>query len=157
MKAIYYYDSPIGQIGIQETDGAVTWIGMKAQAPEEGAIWEETPLIRDAAEQLKEYFSGKRKTFSLPLNPKGTEFQKKVWDALLQIPFGQTRTYGEIARQIGNPKACRAVGMANHVNPIMIVIPCHRVIGAKGKLTGYAGALPMKEKLLFEIEKISVH
>jgi len=111
----------------------------------------ETALIKKAAKQLSEYFSGKRKEFDLPLSFTGTDFQKKVWSALLTIPYGETRSYGQIAAQIGNPKASRAVGMANNRNPISILCPCHRVIGADGSLTGYGGGLEAK-KFLLELE-----
>lgn len=114
----------------------------------EDAVRKKTKLIEEVSKQLKEYFSGKRQVFDLPLRPEGTPFQKKVWEALKTIPFGQTRTYQEIAVQIGNPKACRAVGGANNKNPISIIIPCHRVIGAGGSLVGYGGGLSLKEKLL---------
>ena len=107
-----------------------------------------SPLQREVDKQMREYFEGKRKEFDLPLRPEGTVFQKKVWNALLEIPFGETRSYQDIANAVGSPKACRAVGMANHQNPIIIVIPCHRVIGKNGKLVGYGGGLSMKEKLL---------
>ena len=107
-----------------------------------------SPLQREVDKQMREYFEGKRKEFDLPLRPEGTVFQKKVWNALLEIPFGETRSYQDIANAVGSPKACRAVGMANHQNPIIIVIPCHRVIGKSGKLVGYGGGLSMKEKLL---------
>lgn len=107
-----------------------------------------SPLQREVDKQMGEYFEGKRKAFELPLRPEGTDFQKKVWNALLEIPFGETRSYQDIANAVGSPKACRAVGMANHQNPIIIVIPCHRVIGKNGKLVGYGGGLSMKEKLL---------
>ena len=107
-----------------------------------------SPLQREVDKQMGEYFEGKRKEFDLPLRPEGTDFQKKVWNALLEIPFGETRSYQDIANAVGSPKACRAVGMANHQNPIIIVIPCHRVIGKNGKLVGYGGGLSMKEKLL---------
>ncbi|NLK00335.1 MAG: methylated-DNA--[protein]-cysteine S-methyltransferase [Clostridia bacterium] len=112
----------------------------------------ETPLLQRAAQQLDEYFNGKRKNFDLPLAPQGTEFQKKVWGALLEIPYGETRSYKDIAIQIENPKAFRAVGMANNRNPISIIIPCHRVVGHNGRLVGYGGGLPMKEYLL-DLEK----
>ena len=114
----------------------------------------ETPLLKRAAEEIKEYLDRKRMIFDIPLLPAGTEFERAVWDALLEIPFGETRTYGQIAERIGRPKACRAVGRANGRNPISILIPCHRVIGAGGALTGYAGGLDMKRELL-DIEKIS--
>ena len=107
-----------------------------------------SPLQRTVEEQLLEYFEGKRKKFELPLSPDGTVFQKKVWNALLDIPYGEERSYQDIAVAVGSPKGCRAVGMANHNNPIIIVIPCHRVIGKSGKLVGYGGGLDMKERLL---------
>lgn len=114
-----------------------------------------SPLLGQAADQLREYFAGQRKTFDLPLAPQGTAFQKAVWKALLEIPYGQTCTYGDIARRIGNPRAARAVGMANHCNPLMIVVPCHRVVGSGGALTGYACGLDIK-KFLLELEKAHV-
>ena len=106
------------------------------------------PLLEEAARQLRAYFAGQRQAFSLPLGPRGTAFQLQVWQALQTIPYGEVRTYGEIARAIGKPKACRAVGMANHKNPISIIVPCHRVVGADGSLTGYGGGLAAKEFLL---------
>ena len=113
---------------------------------------ESTELTDKAAKQLDEFFAGKRKHFDLPLLPKGTDFQRSVWKALQEIPYGETRSYKQIAEAINNPKACRAVGLANNRNPIWIVIPCHRVIGSNGALTGYGGGLEMKQRLL-EIEK----
>lgn len=106
------------------------------------------PVLVETARQLEEYFTGRRKTFSVPLDFNGTDFQKAVWNALLNIPFGETRSYGEIAVQLGNPKAVRAVGAANGKNPISIIAPCHRVIGSNGKLTGFAGGLAAKALLL---------
>lgn len=120
-------------------------------AEPDGAVRKRTELIEKVSEQLREYLAGERQAFDLPLRPEGTEFQKKVWDALTAIPYGETRSYQEIAVQIGNPEACRAVGMANNRNPIPIIIPCHRVIGARGSLVGYGGGLDIKVKLL-EIE-----
>ncbi len=114
----------------------------------EGFMKQDTPLLLEAKRQLEEYFAGLRAAFSLPLAPKGTEFQKRVWRELENIPYGKTSTYGQIAEAIGNPNASRAVGGANHHNPIAIMIPCHRVIGADGRLTGYAGGLDIKETLL---------
>jgi methylated-DNA-[protein]-cysteine S-methyltransferase len=105
-------------------------------------------FFKDIKTQVMEYFNRKRKEFDILLNPQGTEFQKKVWQALYAIPYGEVRTYKDIATAIGNPKACRAVGMANSVNPIPIIVPCHRVIGSSGKLTGFASGLNAKEKLL---------
>lgn len=100
------------------------------------------------ARQIEDFFAGKRQTFEFPLAPKGTEFQKRVWAELLKIPFGETISYGELARRVGNPAASRAVGHANGQNPIAVIVPCHRVIGSNGKLTGYGGGLELKEKLL---------
>jgi methylated-DNA-[protein]-cysteine S-methyltransferase len=111
--------------------------------------WQEDPaFLQPAIDQLHAYFSGDLESFDLPLAPQGTPFQRNVWRELCEIPFGKTISYGELAQRIGNPKASRAVGLANGSNPIPIVIPCHRVIGSNGKLTGYGGGLPIKEKLL---------
>lgn len=109
---------------------------------------EETELLREAKRQLAEYFEGNRKQFELPLSLHGTQFQVEDWKALCTIPYGETRSYGEIARQIGRPKAFRAVGMANHNNPVSIIVPCHRVIGSDGSLVGYGGGLDIKKYLL---------
>lgn len=117
-----------------------------------GAVRERTPIITETERELKEYFSGDRRKFSVPVRPAGTDFQKKVWNALCDIPYGETRSYRDIAEAVGSPKAYRAVGMANHNNPVMILIPCHRVIGADGSLTGYAGGLDGKAALL-ELER----
>jgi methylated-DNA-[protein]-cysteine S-methyltransferase len=106
------------------------------------------PVLLKAEQQLSEYFAGKRQVFTVALDMKGTAFQKKVWAALLTIPFGETRTYADIARQLGNPKACRAVGAANGRNPVSIIAPCHRAIGSDGSLTGFAGGLDAKRYLL---------
>ena len=108
----------------------------------------EHPILVQAERELREYFAGERASFSVPLDPAGTAFQKKVWNALLTIPYGETRSYGDLARQIGNPKASRAVGAANGKNPLSIVTPCHRAIGADGALTGFAGGLAAKRYLL---------
>lgn len=147
----FVYESALGLLTIAEEDGALINVGFGEFIRGEG-IKEETALIAEAWKQLQEYFEGNRKQFTLPLAPEGTAFQQKVWKALQTIPYGEVRTYGQIAAQIGEPKACRAVGMANHNNPVGIIIPCHRVIGANGKLTGYAGGLDKKEKLL-QLEK----
>ncbi len=109
---------------------------------------EDSPLLLTAKRQLEEYFAGERKLFTLPLKPKGTTFQQKVWKALLDIPYGETRSYKEVAIQAGNEKACRAVGMANNRNPIMILVPCHRVIGTNGAMVGYGAGISVKEYLL---------
>lgn len=136
-------------------DEALLCVNFGAAEPD-GAVRKRTELIEKVSDQLKEYLTGERKTFDLPLRPEGTEFQKKVWDALTAIPYGETRSYQEIAVQIGNPKACRAVGMANNRNPIPVIIPCHRVIGANKSLVGYGGGLDIKVKLLeMEIPEFS--
>lgn len=148
MKNSFYYDTKIGRIQIEENGEAITKIHYVKKDIQENTEGKETKLLKEAIKQLNEYFEGKRSSFNLQLAPEGTEFQKKVWNALREIPFGETKSYGEIARLIGNEKASRAVGMANNKNPIMIVIPCHRVIGANGKLVGYAGGIEVKEMLL---------
>ena len=142
--------SPIGLLTIEETDGAITALrfGGETVSPPP------TPLLQRAAQQLTEYFAAWRRRFDLPLRPQGTAFQQAAWSALCDIPYGQTRTYAQQAAAIGRPKACRAVGMANHCNPIPLFIPCHRVIGAGGKLTGYAGGLAVK-RFLLELEQAS--
>jgi methylated-DNA-[protein]-cysteine S-methyltransferase len=118
------------------------------------AVKSETPLIAEAGRQISLYLAGNLRTFSLPVLPGGTEFQKKVWSALCGIPYGKTASYSDVARAIGNPAAVRAVGQANNRNPIPLVIPCHRAIGKNGMLTGYAGGLPLKKRLLaLEAEK----
>lgn len=153
MKNRCHYESPVGMICMEEQDGAVTGVYIdKEYTTEDRSRDVETPVLKEARRQLSEYFLKQRKEFDLPLAPQGTEFQKKVWEALCTIPYGETRSYGEIARQIGNSKASRAVGGANNKNHIMIVIPCHRVIGANGALVGFGGGLDVKEFLL-ELEK----
>lgn len=155
MKYIFFYDTVVGNICLAEEDHCITNLYFKDEWDVEGAQEKETPLIKEAKKQLDEYFVGNRKEFDLPLKPMGTEFQQKVWNALLEIPYGETRYYGEIADNIGNPKAPRAVGLANNRNPISIFIPCHRVIGKSGKLVGYGGGLHIKE-LLLKLEKDNV-
>lgn len=122
----------------------------KADARKPNPGWTESArgAVAETIRQLKEYFAGQRTEFDLPIAPEGTEFQRRVWRSLQEIPYGQTISYGELARRVGNPKGSRAVGAANGKNPIPIVIPCHRVIGANGKLTGFGGGLPTKESLL---------
>jgi methylated-DNA-[protein]-cysteine S-methyltransferase len=109
---------------------------------------EDLAMNRDVLNQLQEYFQGRRRVFTLPLELRGTEFQRSVWDAVAGVPYGQTRSYVDIANKLGKPKACRAVGAANGANPIPIVIPCHRIIGSDGSMTGFGGGIPIKEKLL---------
>lgn len=120
-------------------------------AEPEGADRGESPLLREAARQLGEYFRGERRGFDLPVRMEGTDFRRLVWDALRTIPYGETRSYAQVAAQIGRPKAIRAVGGANHNNPLPIVVPCHRVVGADGSLVGFGGGLEIKRRLL-EIE-----
>lgn len=137
-------ESPVGLLTVTEENGVITGLrfgGDKETPPT-------TPLLRQAQRQLAAYFAGELTDFTLPLAPKGTAFQCAVWQALCAIPYGQTRSYADIAAAIGKPNACRAVGMANHRNPIAILIPCHRVVGKDGSLTGYAGGLAVKQALL---------
>jgi methylated-DNA-[protein]-cysteine S-methyltransferase len=144
-------DSPIGKLLIYGTTRGLSGIMMTRQRHFDGKQkdWRRDDAQWSAvAKQLREYFDGKRRDFDIPLDVDGTEFQTKVWAALRKIPFGQTASYAEIARQIGKPKAMRAVGMANGRNPVSIVVPCHRVIGADGSLTGYGGGLDRKRILL---------
>lgn len=148
MKNIFFYETNIGQIGIEENGRAITNIYFSKEADSPAADLKETDILKEAKAQLDEYFAGKRKSFDLPLAPDGTAFQHRVWKALQEIPYGETRSYGEIARAIGSDKAARAVGMANNRNPIPIIIPCHRVVGANGKLVGYGGGLEIKAQLL---------
>lgn len=140
-----YVSSPIGLLEICAYADAIKSIYFAGDQ-----VYEETtsPIIEQAKLQLEEYFEGKRKEFDLKLALSGTEFQLRVWNELIKIPYGQTVSYGEIAKRIGNPKASRAVGGANNKNPISIVVPCHRVIGANKKMVGYGGGLWRKEKLL---------
>ena len=151
MDNLYFYDTNLGIIGIKDNNKSITEIFFSKDKI--GDNIKETDLIKACFRQLKEYFEGKRKEFNVPIEAKGTEFQNKVWKALLDIPYGETRSYKDIAIAIGNEKACRAIGMANNKNPISILIPCHRVVGSNGKLIGYGGGLDKKEKLL-NIEKI---
>lgn len=148
MKKASIYETPVGSMGIAEEDGRITHVFFGSSVRPKEYQREETPVIRECAKQLQEYFAGERRDFDLPLNPEGTAFEREVWEALRTIPYGELRTYGQMAAQLGRPTASRAVGRANGLNPIAILIPCHRVIGANGKLTGYAGGLEMKERLL---------
>lgn len=145
--------SPVGEIKLVAGDqglAAILWENDDPKRVRLGPMAEDRhhPVLLEAERQLNEYFAGTRRAFSVKLDFVGTEFQKQVWNALLTIPYGETRSYGEIAVQIGNPKAVRAVGAANGKNPISIIAPCHRVIGSDGKLTGFAGGLAAKSCLL---------
>jgi len=146
-------DTPIGPLHAAfDEKGKLVELGfrrawLQPAPPREGRA-EATPYVHDLTTQITEYFSGKRKTFTFPLNPKGTPFQLAVWNALLEIPYGDTITYAELAARIGKPSAVRAVGAANGANPIPVIIPCHRVIGSNGTLTGYGGGIERKQWLL---------
>jgi methylated-DNA-[protein]-cysteine S-methyltransferase len=143
--------SPIGPLTLSAADGLLTGVHMENQRhrPERSAEWRrDDAWFTPIAAQLDAYFAGERARFDVPLNAVGTDFQRRVWAALLEIPYGETISYGELARRIGNPNASRAVGLANGRNPISIIVPCHRVIGAKGDLTGYGGGLERKVWLL---------
>lgn len=154
MKYIKNINTKIGSMSIVEEDNKIVEIRNHKNV-EENAVKKNTQLLKETEKQLNEYFEGKRKKFDVPLNPKGTKFMKDVWTALQDIPYGEVRTYQQIAEKVGNPKASRAVGMANHRNPIPIIIPCHRVIGSNGKLVGYALGMDRK-KFLLEWEKENV-
>jgi methylated-DNA-[protein]-cysteine S-methyltransferase len=148
-----FMNSPVGELKLVASDkglAAILWEKDNPRRVRLSPVSENKnhPVLLETERQLTDYFSGKRKSFSVKLDFKGTEFQKKVWAALLTIPFGETRSYGQIAEQIKNPKAVRAVGAANGKNPISIIAPCHRVIGSTGKLTGFAGGLGTKARLL---------
>ena len=145
----FSYETKLGSVTIIEEDGAL--LAITTHRTYEG-IEQETLLIKEAYSQLSEYLLGERKSFDLPLNPQGTVFQQQVWKAFCDIPYGETRSYKQIAEAIGNPKAVRAVGMANNRNPLLIVVPCHRVIGANGQLVGYGAGIDKKEFLL-KLEK----
>ena len=155
MNYFFEYNSPIAAIRIIENGKAITSIKFTVTHPypPSDAEEKETELIKETYKQLCEYFAGQRTVFDVPLEAHGTDFQKRVWNALLTIPYGETRSYQQIAAIVNCPKGARAVGMANNRNPISIIVPCHRVIGADGSLTGYAAGLPAKQKLL-QIESV---
>lgn len=151
--AFMYMPSPVGRLKLVATDTAlvaVIWDNENPKRVRQAELVEQPnhPILLNTQQQLNEYFQGQRQNFELPLDFEGTEFQKKVWQALLGIPFGETRSYRQIAEQVGSPKAVRAVGAANGQNPISIIAPCHRVIGSSGKLVGFAGGLDNKQILL---------
>lgn len=151
MRNYYSYTVKIGEILIVEDDGNIVEIALGTKRKYLGTE-HETPEIKKAIQQLREYFDGKRKTFDFRIKAQGTEFQQKVWNALQSIAYGEVCSYKQIAEKIGNPKAARAVGMANNKNPLPIVVPCHRIVGSNGKLVGYACGLDIKAELL-NIEK----
>ena len=144
-KISYIYNTEIGKFQIIEESGVIIGVNFNTDT---NIREQESKLIRTTYLQIKEYLQEKRKEFDIPIKMYGTEFQKKVWKELQKIPYGETRSYKQIAENIGNSNACRAVGMANHNNPIAIIIPCHRVIGTNDKLVGYAGGIDIKQKLL---------
>ena len=168
MKNLYYseMDSPIGPVLLVSSEKGLVRVALpsesetdritriKAEFPDACFI-EDVGKNQEAVRQIGEYFSGIRTSFTLPLDLRGTNFQKKVWNAMLKVPFGRTRSYGQIARDIGNPKACRAVGGSCGKNNIAIVIPCHRIIGSDGSMTGFGGGVPLKKKLL-DLEGIRI-
>lgn len=185
MNYTYFYKTNIGRIGITENGTAITSVFFcddnlqdtdclanasrlqdtarfldtsrlqDTSCLNETTCIKETPLLQEAATQLSEYFAGNRTAFNIPMSPTGTAFQKKVWQVLQTIPYGETWSYKKVAMAIGNPNASRAVGMANNKNPIAIIVPCHRVIGANGKLVGYAGGLDIKSHLL-QLEQLTI-
>jgi methylated-DNA-[protein]-cysteine S-methyltransferase len=154
MSLVYkMMESPIGKLKLVASDKGLVAILWENDSPRRVRLSElvedeQYPVLIEAECQLNEYFAGKRKAFSIALDMRGTRFQKDVWEALLAIPFGETRSYGQLAKQLGNPRATRAVGAANGRNPVSIIVPCHRVIGSSGKLTGFAGGLETKAHLL---------
>ncbi len=146
-------ESPVGELKLVASDHGLVAVLWENDCPtrvrlNEMAENDQHPVLVETERQLDEYFAGKRKEFSVALDMSGTGFQKDVWEALLAIPFGETRSYGQLAKQLGNPRATRAVGAANGRNPVSIIVPCHRVIGSSGKLTGFAGGLDVKAHLL---------
>lgn len=143
----YQVSTPLGGMALASEGDFITHLYLPS-SPTPRLASHPTPLLLEGKRQLLEYLSGQRKVFDLPLNPYGTPFQKRVWQALKAIPWGETRTYRDIAQAVDSPRGFRAVGMANHHNPIPIFIPCHRVVGADGSLTGYAGGLELKKALL---------
>ncbi len=147
MEKLHLYHSPVGLLVLGEEDGFLTRVSFHKEINTPYII-EKTALLEETEKQLREYFQGEREDFTLPLRPMGTEFQRRVWQALQGIPYGGTASYGEIAKKAASPKGARAIGMANHKNPIAIIIPCHRVIGSNGHLVGYGGGLEKKVFLL---------
>ncbi len=145
-------NTPVGTLTLQANSRGLCRVDFGQHAPA-GPGEPDNPILKQAIEQLEAYFRGERTTFDLPLDPIGTAFQGRVWAALQTIPYGEVRSYIDIARAINNPRACRAVGMANNRNPLSIIIPCHRVVGANGSLTGYGGGLETKIRLL-QLERV---
>jgi methylated-DNA-[protein]-cysteine S-methyltransferase len=153
MTIYCYVDSPIGQLLLTSDGESLTglYMGTPSKSPQLDSDWAEKPNaapLSEVARQLEQYFAGNRKVFDLPLKMEGTEFQKRVWRQLTLIPFGETWSYGQLAKRLENPNGSRAVGLANGRNPIAVIVPCHRVIGADGSLTGFGGGIPRKQWLL---------
>jgi methylated-DNA-[protein]-cysteine S-methyltransferase len=153
MTIYRHLDSPIGHLLLTSDGESLTglYMGAPGKSPQLGSDWSEKPSagpLPEVARQLDEYFAGKRKVFDLPLKMHGTEFQQRVWRQLAQIPFGETWSYGQLAKRLDNPNGSRAVGLANGRNPIAVIVPCHRVIGADGSLTGFGGGIARKQWLL---------
>ena len=140
--------TPCGELLLVAADGALVRAHFAPFAPPDGPEAPDEPVLVEARRQLADYFAGVRTGFDLPLAPPGTDFQRRVWDELRRIPYGTTATYGQVAERLGDPRAVRAVGLANGRNPIAVVVPCHRVIGSDGKLRGYAGGFERKQRLL---------
>ena len=146
-----YYDSPLGTVTLQANEQGLlgVWFETHTTKPEDLGIQEDSfPIFQSVKEQLERYFAGDAVQFDVPIAAKGTPFQQSVWHALTNIPYGETWSYAQLADAIGNPKAVRAVGLANGKNPVSVIVPCHRVIGKNGKLTGYAGGIERKQRLL---------
>ena len=148
MRSLATVHTCLGKIAIIESEGCIVKMSFGNENQSCDSVERETPVLKNAVQQVIEYCEGKRKEFDLPLNPEGSYFQKRVWEALRTIPYGETASYKKIAERIGQPGSWRAVGSANNKNPILIVIPCHRVVGTGGSLTGYSAGLDVKEKLL---------
>lgn len=148
MKNKIILNSPLGELFLGEEKGKITYLKFEDFDKSGEYRLCESDILKKTTIQLEEYFAGRRKVFELPIELNGTEFRKKCWAQLLKIPYGKTAAYKDIAIKINNPKACRAVGLANNKNPIAIVVPCHRVIGANGKMVGYAGGVDKKTYLL---------
>ena len=147
-RFFHQVSTDLGQFGLVASETELTHLFFDGETPRFDTTEQATPLLRQAAAELQQYLSGKRQQFTVPLDPAGTEFFRRAWQALIAIPYGETRSYAEQAQRIGAPDAVRAVGAANGRNPLPIVLPCHRVIGADGGLTGFGGGLPVKAALL---------
>lgn len=148
-----YFKTILGEFGLLESDGNIVGVLLPGERFPDGVEIKETPLLMEGSRQIVNYLEGDLKEFTIPIVYEGTEFMKKVWQSLMDIPYGETRNYMEIAEMTGNRKAARAVGLANNRNPLPIIIPCHRVIGKTGKMVGYRGGLSIKQQLL-ELERI---